>query len=217
MSAGYAESKMTCDGVAPESLLAKGNYSEQSYEYVPPLGGVTPLGRLESQSSDSQLVVLLHGGPGEERVIGVKVTITFAPGSEPLLSEMKKTLAERYGTLEDVYRQQRPNADYIVAKLDKFVGDASVVGPVGLCLDRSKGIEPSNRFFNSGPHCGRMITARADRKPSNPDLVSQLTISITDGLYADTLRSAYLAKVRAETDRLTSDETKAAAGRKATF
>jgi hypothetical protein len=171
-------------------------------------------GRSDDKSQD-KVSVEIYGLKGEERVIGVSRNLFFYPGGQPLIEKTKEQLAQKYSALEPIAPANMGSA------LAEEIGIAR--DSAGAPLPRtSDGMMQNHCWGGEGyaardTRCGASILARIGIDSSNPQLVSNMRISLDNGSYAAKVMQETDAKIAATQQQAKNADTAAAADRTPSF
>lgn len=171
-------------------------------------------GRSDDKSQD-KVSVEIYGLKGEERVIGVYREIFFYAGGQPLIDKTKEQLVAKYGALEPI---APPNMGSGLAEEIGIARDSA-----GAPLPRTSDGMMQNRCWGGDGYaardaqCGSSIFARIGIDSGNPQLVSNMRLSLDNGSYAAKVMQETDARIAATHQQAKNADTAAAADRTPSF
>lgn len=145
--------------------------------------GIAPHQIVANRGND-RLEIVAVGPSGDERVIGLRRTMEFAPGSQPTVQALENEALAKYGQLDRTELSHKGPS----STLYRLEEDTPGVD----CGRRSEELGFRDNFVHARGSCGLLIRVLVSFDSDNPGLAAKLEILITNMRQAVGYHDAYV-------------------------
>ena len=204
--------RLGMDAASARRLLECEGYSVRVQTKRPLSDGSSAVSEMTGQRNEDRFDLRLAGLPGRERVVGMLRHVRYSTaGTEPSVDALRRSLLEKYGSFEPLYRGDRGKPILHGVRLASFDGEPGINGAELDCA--SDVAEQGGRLYYPRPECGELVAIYITPKGSNTGLVEKLTVEITDGSMAAGLDREYVRFAERDQARAAEREVSDAASR----